>query len=171
MEFGISVDCSITPHISWENNPGFSLESKGTNYSDSPECAFAINHSNNSLSLREIPVTIRNFRRFSFEGGLTPRSLYANIKYLIVGNNFWLRPNGNNLSDMLTLVDYIEKQDNTDYLMFMLHSSELMPGGSPYFKDTEAIEKLYKDIEYLFNRISTSFKGITLKDYNQLISA
>ena len=34
--------------------------------------------------------------------------------------------------------------------MFMLHSSELMPGGSPTFRDAAAIEDLYVELEAVF---------------------
>jgi len=76
----------------------------------------------------------------------------------------WLRPNGNNLKDMLALVNDIKNSEH-DYLMFMLHSSELMPGGSPTFSDNDSIENLYNHLNMLFKAISTSFAGITLKDY------
>lgn len=33
--------------------------------------------------------------------------------------------------------------------MFMLHSSEMMPGGSPSFPDEKSIEELYECIEKL----------------------
>jgi hypothetical protein len=43
-----------------------------------------------------------------------------------------------------------------------------MPGGSPTFKTSESIEKLYADMEVLFARISNYFTGITLKNYYTL---
>jgi hypothetical protein len=90
-------------------------------------------------------------------------------KKFITGKKVWLRPNGNNVLDMLALIDIIQKTSDTNYLMFMLHSSELMPGGSPSFKTAESIERLYKDLETIFNRIAQGFKGITLKDYYESV--
>ena len=50
--------------------------------------------------------------------------------------------------------------------MFMLHSSELMPGGSPYFPDEVSIEKEYNTLKSLFDYLSAmSYEGITLNDY------
>jgi len=49
--------------------------------------------------------------------------------------------------------------------MFMIHSSELMPGGSPTFQTQESIEKLYADLEVLFSEASQHFEGITLRDF------
>jgi hypothetical protein len=79
----------------------------------------------------------------------------------------WLRPRNNkdNLDDMLYLTDVIFKEKSTDYLMFMLHSSEFMPGGSPTFFNEEAIEKLYENLEILFQYISKKFIGYTFKEY------
>lgn len=34
-----------------------------------------------------------------------------------------------------------------DYVEYMLHSSEYMPGGSPTFKNKQDIEQLYVDLE------------------------
>ena len=48
----------------------------------------------------------------------------------------------------------------------MVHSSELMPGGSPYFKNDKEIENLYEDMELLFSKIVLmGYKGLTLKEY------
>lgn len=54
--------------------------------------------------------------------------------------------------------------------MFMLHSSELMPGGSPNFKTVESIEKLYNNIEYIFQYIKNKgYIGMTLNEYYEEI--
>ena len=65
---------------------------------------------------------------------------------------------------MLRMVEQIENSDR-DYLMFMLHSSELMPKGSPTFQTDEQIEKLYRDLQILFERITQSYIGVTLEEY------
>ena len=50
--------------------------------------------------------------------------------------------------------------------MFMIHSSELMPGGSPNFKDEKSIEDLYNETEKLFKYAkSKGYIGITLREY------
>jgi hypothetical protein len=49
---------------------------------------------------------------------------------------------------------------------FMLHSSELMPGGSPTFPDAASIEKLYEDIEALFRGLRGRFRGQTLSEFH-----
>jgi hypothetical protein len=50
----------------------------------------------------------------------------------------WLRPSGHNLSDMTGIVDWALSENHT-VLQLVLHSSELMPGGSPYFHEKDDI--------------------------------
>jgi hypothetical protein len=52
-----------------------------------------------------------------------------------------------------------------DYVEFMLHSSELMPGGSPSFPGEAEIERLYENLETLFEAASGKFVGATLSEY------
>ena len=49
--------------------------------------------------------------------------------------------------------------------MFMLHSSELMPGGSPTFRDEGAIEHLYRELNAIFARAqSLGYVGATFRE-------
>ena len=59
----------------------------------------------------------------------------------------------------------LETEKSTDYAEFMIHSSELMPGGSPYFKTNEEINSLYNALEAIFKYASKNFSGLTLKEY------
>jgi hypothetical protein len=161
---GIKTDCSVTPHYSWGNTRGFSPSSTGSDYTKHPENSFFINHSLEiNKVLLEVPMTIRNLHR-PYPISLNPRKLLSQVKSIVIGRPIWLRPKNNNLKDMLFLVDYIRNSD-TEYLMFMLHSSELMPGGSPNFQTQKSIECLYSDLEILFDKISKDFTGLMLKDY------
>jgi hypothetical protein len=49
---------------------------------------------------------------------------------------------------------------------FLVHSSELMPGGSPRFRTAAAIERLYASLEVLFEELSTWCKGMTLAEFH-----
>ncbi|GHT52590.1 deacetylase [Spirochaetia bacterium] len=167
IERGIQIDCSVTPHLSWETSRGLTEGSAGSDYRKSPEEPFQTAHSaarsSSNTSLWEVPVTIRKLHNIPGAGnGL--RKIAASTKHTLLGKNVWFRPTGNNLDEMLALIDYIQHSDS-DYLMFMLHSSELMPGGSPTFKTPESIERLYGDLEQIFARIAQNFKGVTLNEY------
>ena len=53
---------------------------------------------------------------------------------------------------------------NSD-LELVLHSSELMPGGSPSFPDVRSIEALYRDLQVLFRSVAAHFRGLTLGEF------
>lgn len=53
---------------------------------------------------------------------------------------------GGNVETMKKVVEQTLTQGN-DYVEYMLHSSEYMPGGSPTFKNERDIERLYADLE------------------------
>ncbi len=77
----------------------------------------------------------------------------------------WLRPYRKSLNDLLFLSNQV-KAEGEDYLEFMIHSSELMPGGSPYFKSEEEIELLYMIMKQYFSWVSENgYEGISLSDY------
>ena len=79
----------------------------------------------------------------------------------------WFRPDGNNLKSMKKVAKKTFDSNN-DYLEFMLHSSELMPGGSNRFKTEESIEKLYYELDIIFGIINRNTNGVTLKEYYNL---
>ena len=57
-------------------------------------------------------------------------------------------------------------EGKSEYLEFMIHSSELMPGGSPYFNNQEDIEMLFAILDDYFNLITRNgYIGITLGNY------
>lgn len=89
------------------------------------------------------------------------------IKNLVYGTNpIWLRPASSSFEQMKDIVDSNSCIYGTDYLMFMVHSSELMPGGSPYFEDEKAIENLYQTMEELFRYVyEKGYRGCTLQEY------
>lgn len=54
---------------------------------------------------------------------------------------------------------------------FILHSSELMPGGSPTFPGEHEIETLYAHLEELFAVSSQFFRGGTLAEFAESYQA
>ena len=77
---------------------------------------------------------------------------------------YWLRPDGNNLKEMLWIIDKAFRI-KMDYIQFMIHSSELMPGGSPVFQTKKSIENLYYDLEVVFALIAKYSRGVGISDY------
>jgi hypothetical protein len=60
--------------------------------------------------------------------------------------------------------------DKREYIEMAIHSSELMPGGSPAFPSDRDIEILYDNLRALFDEIATSFEGTTLKEYYRRVT-
>lgn len=163
----ILYDCSVTPLIDWTSAKGYTENSCGPNYVDYPRKAYKVG----STDIIEVPMTVYMDHRFILnEDGNTSRK--RNIKNFVRAlrgkKALWLRPQGDNLSDMLYIVHQVKKS-NADYLMFMLHSSEMMPGGSPTFDTPEKIEKLYENLDILFNEIGKDFEGVSLANYGKMI--
>ena len=164
---GILYDCSVTPLKDWTSAPGYTENSFGTNYVDYPRRPYIVG----KTDIIEVPMTLHMDHRFVLnEGGNSSKR--RNIKNFIRSvkgkKPLWLRPEGDNLSDLQYVVHQTQKI-NSDYLMFMLHSSEMMPGGSPAFATAEKIEKLYENLEILFEEISKDFQGISLAKYGETL--
>lgn len=152
-EFGIKVDCSYTPGISWLKTCGETVEG-GCDY------RLVKNEAHYVGNILEVPVSIRHFHRVN-EGNIVSK-----IKAFLKGRSVWLRPATTSLPDMLRLIDKVQKEPDCDYVEFMIHSSELMPGGSPYFKTNEDIENLYVCMNNLFSyALNIGYKGVTLEEY------
>ena len=163
-EFGYKIDCSVTPGKNWESAPGQTSGSCGSNYLNEAKYPYRIPNTD----IIEIPVTIRENHRLKLGKNAGVRKTIR--KYLDAKKGqglVWLRPKNraDNLSDMLYLAEKISSEKKADYLMFMLHSSELMPGGSPNFKSEESIENLYSNLKGLFNTVSQKYYGVSFRDY------
>jgi hypothetical protein len=76
----------------------------------------------------------------------------------------WLYPKGNNHRFLPRLLRAV-LAEGRDYAEFMIHSSELMPGGSPRFPTARTIETLYETLEALFEMAHQNFVGQTMNEY------
>lgn len=173
VEKGYRIDCSVTPYVSWKHNPGDPKQDGGTDYSQFPDEAYFLDQENISFrgdsSLLEIPVTIVSTQRFGinlFHRAFKNFSLAQRALNHLFPSVHWLRPNGRNLSDLLHIVRQANR-DKRSYIEVMLHSSELMPRGSPTFTKDKDIEALYDDLDILFGVVHDKFIGATLTEYYQ----
>jgi hypothetical protein len=173
VDHGYFVDCSVTPHVSWKSSPGSPSEAGGTDYRTFPERAYFVDPLDikrpGESPLLEVPMTIVKFR-YPFPIGpgldLLRRSRYgAAMARRVFRDVRWLRPDRGPASRLLSVLD-VALRERRDYAEFMLHSSELMPGGSPTFPDGRSIEALYESLEALFEAASASFTGRTLREFH-----
>ncbi len=160
-KYGYKVDCSVTPHVDWTNCVGVTGIA-GSNYLKCPEKPYYIYE-----DILEVPMTIRRKHMFVWERPYSLYTLCREMKRFVFGRNQWLRPDGSLLEKpLMKLVDIVSAENQ--YLMFMIHSSELMPAGSPNFKTAESIERLYEIIEAVFRKATLlGYKGKTLKEYSE----
>ncbi len=161
-KYGYKIDCSVTPHIDWSAYPGQSFGSKGSNYNACSEQPYSIGN------ITEIPLTVRITHSLIIPEKYSVKNVLRGVKRAIKSQAIWLRPNGKNINELKWLLRSVYESD-ADYIMFMLHSSEFMPGGSPTFKTCESIEDLYRDIRILFEAASKKYEGCTLREYGCLL--
>jgi hypothetical protein len=166
------VDCSVTPMVSWRYMKGNPNDVGGSDFSFFPRHAYYMDPDNidkeGISSFLEVPMTISS--RFPLWTRISQRFLpptnTVTQRLRQIASPRWLRPDGKNILRLHKLVNYA-KRHKLDYIEFMLHSSELMPGGSPVFKDEYSIERLYDHLDELFSNVCSYFSGITLKEYYQ----
>ena len=172
---GYRVDCSVTPGISWSHMKGEPSGNGGSDYRGFRHSPYMIDPTDiaqaDTSSLLEVPMSIRqqplSWVAGSVRKGLCSvhRRLGPRIADRFVPSTVWLRPNGRNRTGMGWLLE-CARTDNWPHVEFMLHSSELMPGGSPRFETPRQIERLYDDLEALFSASTPGFSGMTLNEFS-----
>jgi hypothetical protein len=175
VKLGYKTDCSVTPNISWKSTPGDPKCEGGTDYSRFINSAYFVDvddiSKKGNSDFLEVPMTIlpqKTQSDFTWLKSIPIMGRLLNhLEFQKYSPPKWLRPNGNNLGQMLEIVKICNNKD-MEYIMFMLHSSELMPGGSPTFDNKEKVESLYRDMDILFGEISKQYIGITLKEFYAL---
>ncbi|MEE3368093.1 MAG: deacetylase [Planctomycetota bacterium] len=174
LEHNYRVDCSITPGISWSHMKGNPEGHGGSDYRDFQHAPYELDpdaiSEHKESGLLEVPMTIWTQPTSWFSGSVrkSVTSLHARLGPRLV-NRFlpvthWLRPNRRNRSNMCRLLD-LARRECWSHVEFMLHSSELMPGGSPRFQTDRHIEQLYDDLEALFTFAAKGFTGMTLAEF------
>jgi hypothetical protein len=170
LERGYRVDCSVTPHVSWRWKLGDPARTGGTDFSDFPDRAYFLDLDDISRpgtsALLEVPVTIMRCRQSlhaRLRGVLPPTPLTAGVINRLCPAR-WLRPTGRNLAHLLRIVDRAAAEERR-YVECMLHSSELMPGGSPAFPTGASVQALHEDLERLFEHATRLFDGATLAQF------
>lgn len=154
-DYGIKVDCSYTPGVNWSKNMG--ITRGGSDYSHETKFVQMINN------VMEIPATIRHFR--TCRNG----SFKHRIKSLLKGEPVWLRTAGYSTTSMKKVLDILETEKDVDFAEFMIHSSELMPGGSPLFTTQNDVEKELRSMEEVFAYAKKlGYVGCTLEEYYQI---
>jgi peptidoglycan/xylan/chitin deacetylase (PgdA/CDA1 family) len=169
---GYRVDCSVTPHVSWKSSSGDPRRGGGPDYVGYPTTTYRLNlddiRAAGSSPLVEVPVTTfpqRHPQRIEWaRRGLGSNALAVRVIDRLFPRALWLRPDGRNGRDLPRLLQ-TARSEGREFVQFMLHSSELMPRGSPRFPSPRSVEHLYQDLERLFTAAAGMFQGRTLTEY------
>jgi hypothetical protein len=175
-EAGYLVDCSVTPHVSWRFCKGDPRKCGGPDYTAFPESAYFLDLDDirrpGDSALLEVPVTIVRTRQYgraveaarstlagSFFGTRVMRKLFPTYA--------WLMPTGRNGPQLMAVLEQARREGRA-YAEMAIHSSELMPGGSPKLDTPRAVDILYEHMEALFAAaVGAGFRGRTLAEFRQ----
>jgi hypothetical protein len=174
---GIRVDTSVTPGLSWAGMPGAPQGRGGSDYRGFPRRPYRVDldridraDPSGSSPLLEVPVTLGRSRLHR----LAPWAYHVpRLRRWAWGHRpmwQWLYPDGRNLVSMRELFEH-RVAAGDPCLVFVLHSSELMPSGSPQSPDEASIEALYRDLGVLFGLAARHGEGMTLTEFAQRWSA
>lgn len=181
IEEGYSVDCSVTPLVSWRASLGSPTSGGGPDYRLFPRHPYWLDPGDISKPgaspLLEVPVTVvagwpTAFSSFAAACERLPRPVSSLASFSrraarrLVPETVWLRPNGRNVQHLLRALRRVVAE-RMPHAQFVLHSSELMPGGSPTFTTMDRIERLYGDLDRLFGEARTLFQGATLAEFHR----
>ncbi len=172
VEQGYRVDCSVTPGVSWRGYPGDPRGRGGSDFSRFPHEAYFADLSDISRPgdspLLEVPVTIMPPDVPPWLGPVRD----AMEKLPVAGravrhwlpHQTWLYPKGRNHRLLPLLLKGVCRQGR-GFAEFMIHSSELMPGGSPNYPSPKSVEALYDVLASLFELARDRFDGQTLCEF------
>lgn len=172
---GYAVDCSVTPGVSLRQWRGHPDGVGGPDYRGFPRSAYFVDPEDvgrpGSSPLLEVPVTIGPTylcrpARLASEALRTTR-LGTKVANRLFPTWAWLYPAKFHRA-MLGLLR-AAAVDGRDYAEFMIHSSELMPGGSPRYPTARSIEALYRCLDKLFAAARRDFVGLTLSEYHDRV--
>lgn len=172
VDHGYRVDCSVTPHYSWQHCLGAPAGLGGTDFTRFPDFAYFVDLNDISRAgestLLEVPLTIIKRRWPPVIDGMRRLVRHVQLGERVMRKVFpilrWLYPDGRNGVALRSIMK-TAREEGRDYVELAIHSSELMPGGRAKFSTAENVERLYGGLETLFSEARVGFEGITLSDY------
>jgi hypothetical protein len=177
-EYGYRVDCSVVPYAKDQCPPRLGANGSRVPMPDysmfSPEPYFLDEDDiskSGAMPFMEVPMTVLpNYGRavsWIYYDLLRTNTLRRAFRGLFGPPVDLFRPQRRR-HRFLKRVAKKKMAKGANYLMFMLHSSEFMPGCNPVFKNKRDIEILYEDTASLFEWLSQKdFEGVTCYDYYQ----
>lgn len=172
LDAGYRVDCSVTPGVNWRTSPGAPGGRGGSDYSGFPRQPYFFSPADISFptagALLEVPMTVLPgtlYRKAPWAYRIPLLCRAANKVSLSLS---WLCPTPllqKHNSNAMLQVARAARAERLTHLEFMVHSSELMPGGSMTSRNISDIDRLYEHLEILFEQLSSWCFGVTLKAF------
>ncbi len=180
---GYLVDCSVTPKISWKKTKGDPNKNGGSDFRRAFLYPYYIDTTDVTKKgvskLIEVPLSVLYTGLISSEKSALTRwfSLIPDSFIKKVFNKIFFRVktlrifHDTDHSDFVNMLRSAQKND-LPVLEFMIHSSELAPGCSPYNKTEEAVEHAYWLLEDMLSYFrDQGLKGVTLREYARIFES
>jgi hypothetical protein len=163
----------VTPLTSWHNDIG--AQHCGPDFRSAQVEPYFLDQRDvcraGDSQLLEVPVTI--LRTHPLSGVTTWCNLddrrYARAiarRLRLWRGAEWFRPRPQGTGDELIRVYECAKRTGLSLVEMMFHSSELMPGGSPFWPDATGVEHLYAILERAFaHALNDDAEGVTLETF------
>ncbi len=182
LELGYTVDCSVTPLVDRSTQTG--VAACGPDYRAAPARPYMLDARDickpGGTKLFELPVTIlythpamRNSARvrwlFDRAEGLRLRGLVNRVLNL---SPSWFRPYPEMTPRRFERVHDVARELGLPMIEMMLHSSELMPGGSRLYRTAQSVDRLYGTLHDVFAYlVRKGCTGVTLSEFAQSYAA
>lgn len=166
---GYLVDSSVDPFFN-ESRKG------GPSFAGAPLAPYFVSPEDprraGESDLLEIPVTSaldRKWPEWLAAAYADVRSAYKfrrALRLLRIARPIWLRPSYSKKEDMLLLARRVLDAGLPANIIF--HSSELLPGASPYNQTREEVERFYRDLEALLAYLTEhGAAGTTFREFHR----
>lgn len=171
---GYTADCSVTPHVSWETTAGGT--GGGPDFRTAPVRPYwlgddVLRPAAAPTGLLEVPMTILCTAPWVRESWPPARWRYPGNRLGRLGRAAfcrprWLRVFPETTAEELQAVYRAARRNRLPFLQFMIHSSELLPGSSPYAKNKEQVEHTYGVLTAFFSFLQhEGISGTTVADF------
>jgi hypothetical protein len=166
---GYEIDCSVTPKINWQKTVGDHNKNGGSDF------RFNSIYPHDIQGILEVPMTILFTGLLKKENSKIaqlflrlPESFFKKVVNRLFFKQKWLRIFSNSSTKDWEMIYKSAQENNLPVLEFMIHSSELMIGGSPYSKDKKSFDFIYNQLEVMFKYFKEKdIEGITLSDFRK----
>ena len=164
---GYRVDSSVTPGVSWRRTRGGTAESRGPDFSRAPLAPYHPSPADagrpGDLGLWEVPVTIL-YTAFPWSCSRRLAGCLARLDGTLLASvlrrswagrqPLWLRPRPGGGGRHLLAVWEAARRRGLPVAVLMLHSSELLPGASPYWPTARAVAGLRAALATFFAELA-----------------